>query len=49
VRRLRELATSPESLVRALDEVGIDRRARAEQLPAARFVALARALQARAA
>jgi len=46
---LRELAASPESLARALDEVGIDRRARAEQLPAARFVALARALHARAA
>jgi len=46
---LRALAASPESLARALDEVGIDRRARAEQLPAARFVALARALQARAA
>lgn len=46
---LRGLAGSPESLARALDEVGIDRRARAEQLPAERFVALARALRARAA
>jgi 16S rRNA (adenine1518-N6/adenine1519-N6)-dimethyltransferase len=41
---LRELAPSRESLASALDAVGIDRRARAEQLPAARFVALARAL-----
>ena len=46
---LREFGASPESLAQALDEVGIDRRARAEQLPAARFVALARALRARAA
>jgi 16S rRNA (adenine1518-N6/adenine1519-N6)-dimethyltransferase len=42
---LRKLAASPESLMRAMDEVGIDRLARAEQLPAARFVALARALR----
>jgi 16S rRNA (adenine1518-N6/adenine1519-N6)-dimethyltransferase len=45
---LRRLAASPESLAWALDEVGIDRLARAEQLPAARFVALARALRERA-
>jgi 16S rRNA (adenine1518-N6/adenine1519-N6)-dimethyltransferase len=45
---LRRLAASPESLAWALDEVGIDRLARAEQLPAARFVALARALLASA-
>ena len=44
---LRELA--PSSLASALDAVGIDRRARAEQLPAERFVALARALHAGAA
>lgn len=43
---LRKLAASPESLARALDQAGIDRLARAEQLPAARFVALARALRA---
>ncbi len=42
---LRELAASPESLARMLDEVGIDRRARAEQVPAERFVALARRLR----
>jgi 16S rRNA (adenine1518-N6/adenine1519-N6)-dimethyltransferase len=42
---LRELTASPESLARALEEVGIDRRARAEQVPAARFVALARRLR----
>ena len=46
---LRALAATPESLAQALDAVGIDRRARAEQVPAARFVALARALGARAA
>ena len=46
---LRELAPSRESLASVLDAVGIDRRARAEQLPAARFVALARALHAGAA
>ena len=46
---LRELAPSRESLASALDAVGIDRRARAEQLPAEHFVALARALHAGAA
>jgi 16S rRNA (adenine1518-N6/adenine1519-N6)-dimethyltransferase len=46
---LRALAGSPESLARVLDEVGIDRLARAEQRPAESFVALARALRPRAA
>lgn len=45
---LRTLAPSPGSLARALDAVGIDRRARAEQLAPGRFVALARALRAEA-
>ena len=43
---LRAYASSPESLARALDAAGIERRARAEQLAPGRFVALARALRA---
>lgn len=42
---LRGRVGSPDSLAKALDAAGIDRRARAEQLPPAAFVALARALR----
>lgn len=46
---LRGLAASPEALARELDAVGIERLARAEQVPAERFVALARRLRGAAA
>jgi 16S rRNA (adenine1518-N6/adenine1519-N6)-dimethyltransferase len=42
---LREAAASPEALLRALARAGIEPRARAEELPPERWLALARALR----